>query len=70
VWKDSEVPTFALLTCPATAALRAIGRDTMPVILPAERHTQDTWLHAGWDRAKALLKAFPAEQMQLLDERA
>ncbi len=64
VWKDSEVPTFALLTCPANAALRAIGRDTMPVILPAGRAAQDTWLHAGWDRAKALLAPCPAGLMQ------
>ncbi|MFD1960085.1 SOS response-associated peptidase family protein [Novosphingobium panipatense] len=34
VWKDSEIPSFALLSCPANAALKAEGRDTMPVILP------------------------------------
>lgn len=26
VWKDSEVPSFALLTCPANAAWKALGR--------------------------------------------
>jgi hypothetical protein len=25
VWKDSEVPSFALITCEANAALRAEG---------------------------------------------
>ncbi len=56
VWKDSEVPTFAIVTCPASPRLRSLGRDTMPVILPPDRRTQDTWLHGGWDKASALLR--------------
>ncbi len=63
VWKDSEVPTFALLTCKANEALRNIGRETMPVILPADRAAQDTWLHAGWDRAAKLIAPYAAEEM-------
>lgn len=66
VWKDSEVPSFAIVTCRANAALRAIGRDTMPVILPADRAAQDMWLHAGWDRASVLVAACPDQLLREL----
>ncbi len=56
VWKDTEIPTFAIVTCPANPRLRAIGREAMPVILPADRAARDTWLHAGWDKAQAFVK--------------
>ena len=59
VWKDAEVPGFAILTCPANATLRREGRDTMPVILPPGRDAQECWLHGGWAEAKTLVKACP-----------
>lgn len=62
VWKDSEVPSFALLTCPANAALRAEGRETMPVILPAGAHA--LWLNGGWDRAQALVAPYASSLME------
>lgn len=65
VWKDSEIPTFAIVTCPASPRLRAIGRETMPVILPADRAAQDVWLHGGWDKAKHLATA--CDDSKLLD---
>lgn len=58
VWKDSEVPGFALLTCAANAALHAIGRETMPAILPPDPHAWRTWLGGGWDQAKALIAPY------------
>ncbi len=58
VWKDSEVPSFALLTCLANAALRALGRETMPAILPADPRAWATWLGGGWDRARALIAPY------------
>lgn len=64
VWKDSEVPSFALLTCPANAALRAQGRDRMPVILPPNRAEQATWLHADWRQAKTLLQPYSSSLMR------
>lgn len=64
VWKDAEVPCFALLTCPANAALRRIGRDRMPVVLPAGSKAQDQWLRAGWDQASALIAPYPADGLQ------
>jgi len=64
VWKDSEVPSFALLTCEPNAALRRAGRDSMPVILPADRAAQDVWLRGGWDRASPLLAPYPSSLMR------
>ena len=55
VWKDSEVPSFALLTCEANALLRETGAGRMPVILPADPATWHTWLRADWARASLLL---------------
>ncbi len=63
VWKDSEVPSFALITCEANAALRAVGRETMPVILPADARAQSTWLNGGWDRAQALVQPYSSSLM-------
>ncbi|MDE2560613.1 MAG: SOS response-associated peptidase family protein [Sphingomonadales bacterium] len=64
VWKDSEVPGFALLTCEPNAALRAAGRDAMPVILPPDAEARQAWLHAGWDRAQRLLEPYPSSMMR------
>ncbi|MET1755214.1 SOS response-associated peptidase family protein [Novosphingobium sp. RD2P27] len=63
VWKDSEVPSFALLTCEPNAALRAAGRESMLVILPADSKAQDLWLRGGWDRAQALLAPYSSSLM-------
>lgn len=63
VWKDSEVPSFAVLTCEPNAALRRVGRDTMPVILPADAKAQDLWLRGGWARAQALLVPYSSSLM-------
>ncbi len=58
VWKDSEVPSFALLTCEANAALRAEGVERMPVILPPDPGAQHVWLNAEWGRVQALLAPY------------
>ena len=58
VWKDSEVPSFALLVCEANAALRGEGRETMPVILPPDRAAHDLWLHGDWARAQQLVAPY------------
>lgn len=63
VWKDSEVPSFALLTCEPNAALRAAGRDTMPVILPCDAQMQDDWLYADWKRASRLIAPYSSSLM-------
>jgi putative SOS response-associated peptidase YedK len=63
VWKDSEVPGFALLSCPANALLKAAGCTAMPVIFPAGDAVQDTWLHGGWDRAGGMLAPYASSMM-------
>ena len=64
VWKDSEVPSFAILTCEPNALLREAGRDSMPAILPASRETWQLWLQAGWDRAHTLLAPYSSGMMR------
>jgi putative SOS response-associated peptidase YedK len=62
VWKDSEVPSFALATTEANALYRSLGADRMPVILRAEdRHA---WLRAGWDRAAGLIAPYAGSAMR------
>jgi putative SOS response-associated peptidase YedK len=65
VWKDSEVPSFALVTCAANAALRGDGRETMPAILPPDPRAWRTWLNGGWDRARELVAPYSSSLMEL-----
>ncbi len=67
VWKDAEVPGFALLTCPPNAEVKRAGRDAMPVILPPDRGAWTTWLHGGWDKASALLQPYSSSLMRELE---
>lgn len=63
VWKDTEVPSFALLTCEANALFRSLGRDTMPVILPPDDRAYRIWLNGGWDRARDLVAPYSSSLM-------
>jgi putative SOS response-associated peptidase YedK len=63
VWKDSEIPSFALLTCEANAALRSEGRDIMPVILPADPQAHNLWLRGDWKRAQKLVAPYSSSLM-------
>lgn len=63
VWKDSEVASFALLTCEPNAALRHAGRDAMPVILPPDPAAWQLWLHGDWKRARDLLAPYSSSQL-------
>lgn len=58
VWKDSEVPSFALLTCEANAVLREAGVERMPAIFRPDPSAWRTWLNAGWDRAATLVAPY------------
>lgn len=64
IWKDSEIPGFALLTCPANDALRRIGCERMPVIVPAVQEAYQAWLYADWKRAQSALVPYPAAMMR------
>ena len=55
VWKDEDVPGFAVLTLPAQGAARAAGCTVMPLVLPDDTGAQQRWLHAGWDRARGVI---------------
>ncbi len=59
VWKDEDVPAFALLTRDAAGAPRDAGCKSMPVIVPDSEAARQTWLHGGWDAARSI-----AEQSQ------
>lgn len=63
VWKDSEVPSFALLTCPANATWREAGHSVMPVILPPAAAAWQTWLRGSWAQAAALLQPYPSSRI-------
>lgn len=63
IWKDSEVPSFALLTGPANAVLKDAGIAAMPVILPADRVAQDIWLRSSWDRARTMIAPYSSSLM-------
>ena len=63
VWKDSEVTSFALLSCEPNAALRTAGCEAMPVILPADSEAQALWLYGDWKRASALLAPYSSSMM-------
>ena len=63
VWTDSEVPSFALLTCAANAALRREGREAMPAILPGDAGAWATWLTGDWKHAQGLLAPYSSSLM-------
>ena len=58
VWKDSEVPSFALLTAEPNAVLRACGAEAMPAILPPDPQAWQVWLNGDWDRASTLIAPY------------
>ena len=64
LWKDSEVPSFALLTTEPNALLRRAGRDVMPVILPDDPGAWRTWLHGEWKAARDLILPYPSSAMR------
>jgi len=61
IWRDSEVPSFALLTCDPNRLVGSINPRTMPVILHSEDH--ERWLRADWKEAQRLVAPFPSQLM-------
>ncbi|MDJ0979800.1 MAG: DUF159 family protein [Erythrobacter sp.] len=55
VWKDEDVPAFAILTREASGLAREIGASAMPIFAAPGTPEAQLWLHGGWDRAAALL---------------
>ncbi|MFM5884394.1 MAG: SOS response-associated peptidase family protein [Novosphingobium sp.] len=58
VWKDSEIPSFALLTIQANAAWRDLGHEAMPAILPGDPAAWKAWLLGDWAQAQPLLAPY------------
>ncbi len=61
IWRDSEVPSFAFLTCEPNALVQAVHPKAMPVILAPEDY--HAWLHADWATARHLVAPFPSQLM-------
>ena len=64
VWKDEEVPAFALLVQAPNKGNRA----PRPVIIPADGSAQQDWLHGDWTRARRLIDADPPPLAELFPE--
>ncbi|MHA7819948.1 MAG: SOS response-associated peptidase family protein [Erythrobacter sp.] len=56
VWKDEEMPSFALLGLKPSGEPRAAGCSSMPLVLPPGSQAEQVWLHGGWDEAQALIE--------------
>lgn len=67
VWKDEEVPGFALLTIAARGEPRALGCKAMPVVLPEDARAQQAWLHGGWDAARAVIERADSAHLREVD---
>ena len=71
VWKDEEVPAFAILTREVAGAPKAAGCRTMPLVLPEGVDAQQDWLHGNWEAAGALVnQAAPPALTELADQPA
>jgi putative SOS response-associated peptidase YedK len=62
IWRDSEVMSFAVLTCEPNRLVGAFNTTAMPVILHAEQY--DEWLRADWKQAQHLVAPFPSQLMR------
>ncbi|WP_234035697.1 SOS response-associated peptidase family protein [Erythrobacter insulae] len=56
VWKDEDIPAFAILTKDAAGGAASAGCKAMPIILPDDENTRQAWLHGGWPNAKAVIE--------------
>ena len=66
VWKDEEVPAFALLSADASGAVSDAGCRTMPVVLADDEAARQRWLHGSWDVAMQALRN-PAQLEELAE---
>jgi len=62
IWRDSEVMSFAILTCEPNRLVGAFHASAMPVILHAEQY--EDWLRGDWKQAHKLVAPFPSQLMQ------
>jgi putative SOS response-associated peptidase YedK len=62
IWRDSEVMSFAILTCEPNRLVGALQTTAMPVILEAENY--DAWLRGDWKEAQKLVASYPSQLMR------
>ena len=63
IWRDSEVPSFALLTTDPNPLVATVHPKAMPLILQPE--DWETWLSADWKTACKLVAPFPSQLMRM-----
>lgn len=61
LWRDSEVPSFAFLTCEPNPLVGAVHDKSMPVIVAPWDY--DRWLTADWPDAHNLVGPFASQMM-------
>jgi putative SOS response-associated peptidase YedK len=61
IWRDSEVLSFAFLTCDPNPMVAAANAKSMPMILNPWDY--DRWLTGDWDDARTLVGPFPSQLM-------
>lgn len=61
IWRDSDVPSFAFLTCDPNPLVGAVHPKAMPLILHS--YDYDRWLTADWADAQKLVEPYPSQLM-------
>jgi putative SOS response-associated peptidase YedK len=63
IWRDSEIPSFAIVSTEPNALAEANRAKVMPLIL----HPQDygLWLTGDWKQAQRLVSSFPSQLMRM-----
>ncbi len=70
VWKDEEVPSFAVLTRDSDGEPASRGCTSMPVVLPNHEGARQVWLHGSWDTARRLVEtSSPVDLTEIEDPR-
>jgi len=66
IWRDSEVPSFAFLTCDPNPLVGAVHDKSMPAIINPWDY--DRWLSGAWADARGLIDSFPSQLMAVGNE--
>lgn len=61
IWRDSEIPSFAMLSCPPNATIARIRDTAMPVILAPWDH--DRWMHGTLEEIRGLIEPMADHMM-------
>lgn len=64
IWRDSEVASFAFLTCEPNPLVGAVHAKSMPVIVAPWDY--DRWLTADWAEARGVAGPFASQMMEAI----